>query len=119
MSKPEFLFDECTDPDVVTALRRLEPAIGIIRVGDQGAPPRSTLDPEMLLAAESLGRVLVTNDRRTMPGHLIAHFLAGRHTAGVILLREGFAIGRYARSILDQWAATTADEWIDRTTYLP
>jgi hypothetical protein len=119
MSKPRFLFDECTDPDVIAGLRRLEPAIDIIRVGDQGAPPGGTPDPDLLLAAESLGRVLVTNDRQTMPAHLSAHYLAGHHTAGVILLRGGFSLGSYVRAILREWATTTADQWIDRTVYLP
>jgi hypothetical protein len=119
MNKPRLLFDECTDPDVIAALRQMEPSIDIIRVGDPGAPALGTQDPDLLLAGEALGRVVVTNDKRTMPGHLANHYAAGHHTAGVILLRQGFSIGQLARAILDEWTKTTADDWIDRTMYLP
>jgi hypothetical protein len=119
MSKPRFLFDECTDPALIATLRQKEPSIDILRVCDPGAPQRGTLDPDLLLAAAALGRVLVTNDRQTMPGHLVQHFAAGHHTAGVILLRRGFSIGQLAKAILDEWTKTTADEWVDRTVYLP
>ncbi len=119
MSKPRFLFDECMHGAIKTGLQRLEPAIDILQVGDPGAPPRATQDPDLLFAAESLARVLVTSDKKTMVRHLMAHYQAGHHTAGLILLRPNFSIGRYVQSILQQWATTTADEWIDRTMYLP
>jgi hypothetical protein len=119
MSKPRLLCDECIDPDLIAALRQLDPSIDIIRVGDAGTPPRGTLDPDLLLAAEAMGRVLITNDRNTMPGHLISHFAAGHHTAGVILLRRGFSIGKKAQAIHSEWVKTTADDWIDGTIYLP
>jgi hypothetical protein len=54
-----------------------------------------------------------------MPVHLTHHFASGHHTAGVILLRNGYTIGQYAQSIVNQWATTTAAEWVDRTIYLP
>ena len=63
MSQVRFLFDECTANVLIDGLQRREPAIDAIRVGQPGAPPRGTKDPDLLLAAESLGRTLVTNDR--------------------------------------------------------
>lgn len=119
MSKPRFLVDEDTHSGLLQAVRQMVPGIDGIRVGDPGAPPLGTLDPDLLIAAEAMGRVLVSNDRSTMPVHLANHFAAGRHTAGVILLRKGYTLGRYAREIVDQWVSTTADEWVDRTIYLP
>jgi hypothetical protein len=96
-----------------------EPGIDILRVGDAGAPPLRTRDPDLLLAAEAMGRALVSKDKRTMPGHLVDHFAAGHHTAGVLLMRQGFPVGRYVREILMRYRTTTADEWIDRTEYIP
>src|SRR5258708_2352913 len=119
MSKPRFLCDECTHPGLAAALRGLEPTIDVLRIGDTLAPPLGTLDSEVLVAAEALGRVLVTNDRSTMPLHLVDHFIAGRHTAGVILMRQGFSLGRLAQEIVNLWAATTAEDWLDRTDYIP
>jgi hypothetical protein len=119
MNRPRFLCDECQQPALIAAMQQLAPDIDVIRVGDPGAPPRRTQDPDLLVAAEALGRVLITGDRSTMPGHLINHFAAGKHTAGVILLRRNFSIARYAQEIADRWATTTADDWIDVTIYLP
>ena len=119
MNKPRFLCDECQTTALLAALRQLAPGIDVTRIGDPGAPPLGTKDPALLIAAETLGRVLITNDRRTMPGHLTSHFASGRHTAGVILLRDGFLIGHYAQKIVDRWATTTADDWLDLTIYLP
>jgi hypothetical protein len=62
---------------------------------------------------------LVSKDKGTMPGHLVDHFAAGHHTAGVLLMRQGFPVGRYVREILMRYRTTTADEWIDRTEYIP
>jgi hypothetical protein len=114
-----FLFDEDTDPDWISALLQEEPGIDVLRVGDLGAPPFRTKDPDLLVEAENLGRVLVSRDRKTIPVHLARHFAAGYHTHGVILLREGFPMATYVQDLLLIWHATTADEWIDRTDYVP
>ena|SRR5712692_5383144 len=119
MNKARFLCDECIPSGLVQALHQLESTVDLLQVGDQGAPPKGTKDPDLLLASETMGRVLVSRDRNTMPPHLVNHFAAGHHTGGVILLRNGFTIGQCAQAILDEWANTTADQWVDRTIYLP
>jgi hypothetical protein len=119
MASPKFLFDECTDPALRRALIGKAAAIDILTVGGPGAPPKATQDPELLIASEFLVRVLVTNDRQTMPGHLADHFQAGLHTWGTILLRRGSQIGDQMRDLLLIWQATTADEWRDRIDYIP
>ena len=119
MSRLRFLFDEDTDPDVIDALLRREPTIDAVRVGWPGAPAAGTPDPDLLIAVESAGRMLVSRDRKTMPGHLIDHYTAGRHTHGVALLRDGFPLSAYADDLLMMWAVTEAEEWADATIYLP
>jgi hypothetical protein len=119
VSQIRFLFDEDTDPDLIDALLRREPAVDALRVDWPEAPPAGTLDPEVLIAAESLGRMLVSNDKKTMPGHLAAHFAAGRHTHGVALLRQDFPWGAYIEDLLILWSVSEAEEWIDGTLYLP
>src|SRR4051794_37277699 len=66
--------------------------LDVLRVGDPPAPPLGTADPDLLLWCEANGRVLVSEDRKPMPVHLRAHFLAGRHVAGVFLLKPGVSI---------------------------
>src|SRR2546429_4475372 len=52
------------------------------------APPLGTPDPDNLLWAEQHGRIIVTEDRRTMPVHLADHLQAGRHSPGVFIRSE-------------------------------
>jgi len=119
VSQVRFLFDEDTANAFIDGLLRREPALDALRVGQPGAPPRGTKDPQLLLAAEALGRALVSNDRSSLPGHLKDHFTAGHHTAGVILMKIGYPVGRYLEDLLLIWSATTAEEWQDRTEYIP
>jgi hypothetical protein len=119
MSSPRFLVDENILGALPKALRQQEPGMDVLCVGEPGAPPCRTLDPDLLLAAESLGRMLISRDRDSMPGHLADHFAAGHHTWGTALLRNGFSLGRYIQEILIIWGASEADEWIDQTMYLP
>ena len=119
MTQVRFLFDEDTDPDLIAGLLRREPAIDILRVGWPGAPAEKTKDPEVLLAAEALGRFLVSRDKRTMPDHLRAHFEGGHHTHGVALLRNGFSFGVLLDELLMIWSCSEAEEWADVTVYLP
>src|ERR1051326_1451124 len=100
MSQLCFLIDENTPDFLVNVLRAAEPGMDVVKVGEPGAPPRGTLDPELLIAAEVAGRCFITLDRRSMPGHLADHFAAGHHTCGVILLRGGLPVGQYAQEIL-------------------
>jgi hypothetical protein len=119
MSNPRFLVDEHVPAKLVKNLRTREPGMELLCVGESGAPARGTLDPDLLLAAEAQGRVLLTMDRKSMPQHLTDHFAAGHHTAGVILIRQGFALPVIRDGILLIWGATTADEWVDQTKYIP
>jgi hypothetical protein len=42
---------------LIRALRYHEPTMDLLCIGEAGAPPRGALDPDVLLAAESLGQV--------------------------------------------------------------
>jgi hypothetical protein len=119
MTVLRFLVDEDVHGDLPKALQDTEPAMDILVVGQPGAPPKGTLDPDLLLAAEALGRTLISGDRSSMPVHLKDHFAAGHHTSGVILLRRGLPFERYLTDLRLIWFVETADEWIDRTDYIP
>src|SRR5438876_8684909 len=68
--------------------------LDVVRVGDEPLLPLSALDPEVLLWAEQHGRILITEDKRTMPGHLTAHLAAGRHSPGILLVSLGCTVPR-------------------------
>jgi hypothetical protein len=63
--------------------------LDVVRVGDPADLPLGTKDPDLLLWGEREGRVLVTRDWQTMPGHLAAHLAAGHHSPGVFIPRPG------------------------------
>jgi hypothetical protein len=62
----------------------------IIRVGDPGAPPNGTSDPQLLRWAVMYGRTIVTQDAGTMVSHH-ALLASSSKTTGLIVIRRGFA----------------------------
>ncbi len=81
--KVRFLLDENLSPKLKVAVLRLNPTIDILRVDDPDAPPLGTLDPELLRFLELSQRILVTDNRKSMPRHLEAHWEAGGHIWGL------------------------------------
>ena len=77
--RPRFLLDEHLPRAVIAAAHRLDPAIDLVVVGAEGAPPLGTLDPAILVWCEQEQRILVTNNRKSLPAHIAEHLAAGRH----------------------------------------
>ena len=117
--KIRFLLDENLPPRIEGALRDLDAQIDVIRVGDPGTPTLGTLDPDILTYLESSQRVLVTGNRRSIPKHLAAHMAAGRHHFGIAWVRRGTRFSDLVDAIYLVWAAAEAEEWADRTDWLP
>lgn len=115
----KFLLDEHLSPDVVAAVKRQQPDVDILRVGMASAPPLGTKDPEILVFCEADRRVLVTDNRESMPGHIRDHFTAGRHHWGIFEIRRSLSIGQMAEQLLTFWGASDAEEWVDKTEFLP
>jgi predicted nuclease of predicted toxin-antitoxin system len=67
-------------------MRRAAPEIDIRTAAEAGLAKLE--DPEVLWIAAKSGRILVSQDRRTMPGHF-ARYTAVGASPGVVLLREG------------------------------
>lgn len=63
---PRFLADENIDLALVLGLQRRVDDIDIVRVQDVGL--RTADDPEILRWAADEGRILISQDIRTMPG---------------------------------------------------
>src|SRR6266568_2662106 len=66
--------------------RGLNP-LDVVRVGDPLDLPLGSADPEILIWAEREGRILVSEDHKTMARHLADHLQAGRHSPGIYTLR--------------------------------
>lgn len=69
------------------------------------------------IAADSQ-RIIVSHDRKTMPGHL-SRFSETHRSPGVIIVSQSLDIGPAIEDLLLIWAATDADEWVDRVGFVP
>ena len=113
---PRFQADNDLDHRIVIATRRLAPTIDF-----QTAPAldlHGRTDPEVLALAAQEGRILVTHDRRTMPGHFEA-FIATQTSPGVIILARTLPIGQAAAWLHLLWAASEAEEYVNAIYSLP
>ncbi len=119
MASPKFFFDQDVPRQLTQAIRLHEPAVDILCVGEPGATPFGTPDPQNLLAAETMERILLTRDKKTMPGHLQDHHNAGHHTWGVLMMKRGHRLKRFFDELMLIWGATNADEWRDVPLYIP
>ncbi|NER37791.1 MAG: hypothetical protein F6J93_28170 [Oscillatoria sp. SIO1A7] len=117
--KVSFLIDENLSPDLKMAVLRLNPTIDILRVGDTGAPPLGTPDPEILQYLELSKRLLVTDNRKSIPGHLEAHWANGGRIWGLFWTRPGSSLGDRAQELFLIWEVSEAEEWIDTLDWIP
>ena len=81
--KVRFLIDENLSPQLKIAVLRLNPNIDILRIGDGNAPPLGTLDPDVLRYLNLSQRVLIMDNRNSMPGHLKVYWAEGGHIGGL------------------------------------
>ena len=115
--KVRFQADADLDGRVLRGLRRVAPEIDVRSAADAhlaGVP-----DNEVLCRAAEQGRVLVSQDRRTMPAHFRQHIRTGVKSPGVVLLREGISIAAAIEELVLIWSASEAEEWINRLLWIP
>jgi len=117
--RPRFLLDEHINRAIQRQLRRLEPQIEVLAIGDSSTPSAGTSDPDILSWLEENGYILVTENRSTLPVHLSDHFAAGRHIPGVFWIRPGVGIGRIIGELHLIWFASTAEEYQDCMLFIP
>ena len=86
MTIRRYLIDENTTPALADQLRRRWPSLEVAHVGDEKAPPKGTLDPDILHWIEEQGFTLVTRNRKSMPDHLSQHLAEGNHIPGILTL---------------------------------
>jgi Domain of unknown function (DUF5615) len=111
-----FQADADLDGRIVRGLRRAEPEIDIRTASEAGLA--GLVDPEVLRIAALSGRILLSQDRRTMPGHF-ALLKASTPSPGVVLLREAVPIATAIDELVLIWSASEAEEWISRLVWIP
>ena len=119
MSEIRYLLDENVAPFFRTELLKRAPKLVVWKVGDPGAPPRGSSDPEILQWCEENSFILVTNNRKSMPRHLRALLAAGQHIPGIFELNPGMRVVETADELILIWGASDANEYRDLIIYLP
>jgi Domain of unknown function (DUF5615) len=111
--------DENVVPAYAKQMRRKRSDLVIWTVGELGAPGLGTLDPEILIWCEEYDFILVTNNCKSMPGHLRDHIAANRHMPGIFLLNPEFGIGQNIDELLLIVDGSLDGEYQDQIIHLP
>jgi hypothetical protein len=114
--RPRFLADADFNHKIVVGRRRREPSVDFVGAHDAGIV--GLRDPEVISVAAESGRILVSHDRRTMPGHF-ARFRETRSSPGIIIVSPELDIGAAIEDLLLIWAAPDSEEWRDHLGFVP
>lgn len=117
--KPRFLLDEHINKAIQRQLRRINPNIEVLAIGDYGAPPFGASDPEILKWLEEKSHILVTENRSTMPNHISEYLALGHHFPGIFWVRPGTTLGQIIEELFLIWLSTEAEEFHDCGLYIP
>jgi hypothetical protein len=93
--------------------------VDVVRVGDTLELPLHISDAEILLWAERESRILVTEDRHTMAGHLREHLAKGGHSPGILINRPNQRMRALVECLVLIAHAGDAAEFVDLITYIP
>ncbi len=119
MSNLNYLMDEHVSPQLQKALKQRVPELVVWRIGDPGAPPFGTPDPDILVWCELHDFILVTNNRHTMPVHLEEHLATGHHIPGIFIIKTNVQIGEIVDELQLVWATYISNEYADVIWFLP
>jgi len=112
-----FLADACVAQYIVSGCIRREPAMDFKSAASAGLQGKD--DTEVLDLAAAEGRILVTQDIRTMPRHFAKLLEHGGHSPGVILIPQTTPASIAIDSLVLIWANTDSGEWADRIVKVP
>jgi hypothetical protein len=115
----QFLLDEHLYRWWPRAVVRLQPGLAVWRIGDYGAPALGSPDPVLLEWCEARNFQLVSDNRRSMPGHLADHLARGRHVPGIFLVPRTIPVVVLAEQLALIAFASFPGEFRDRITHLP
>ncbi len=101
---------------IVTGVLRREPTIDFQTAFAAGL--KGVKDPEVLAIAAQQERILISHDRKTMPSEF-AKFITSNQGSGVIIISRKLPIEVVIEELLLIWAASSAEEWVNRIAKLP
>jgi hypothetical protein len=114
--KLRFQADADLNEDIVTGLLRRAPEMDFQMA--QAAGLRGLDDPVVLARTAQFGRVLVSHDGKTMPGHF-GEFIAVAESPGLLIVPQSLDTQAAIEELLMVWVASEAEEWTNRIARLP
>lgn len=117
--KVRYLLDENLSPRLKMAVLRLNSKIDILRIGDPNTLSLSSLDPEVLIYLERSQRLLIIDNRASMPNHLQTHWQSGKHIWGLLWVRPNTAMRVLVQELVLIWETTEAEDWRDCLDWIP
>lgn len=119
MREVRYLLDENLSPVWRNQLLHHQPDLMVWMIGDPFAPAQGTLDPEILAWCEDHQFLPVTNNRRSMPGHLAEHLAGNRSIPGILALRKSASMGRAIADRLLIARVGVEDDFQNRIRFIP
>jgi hypothetical protein len=113
------LLDENVPALLYEAITRSLPQVTVEIIGRPEAPPKGTLDPEILAWCEHHECLLLTNNRRSMPLHLRDHLQQGGHHPGILVFNWDASLSAVVEDLVILLEASRPEELFDQIRYLP
>jgi len=114
--KVRFQADADLNEDIVTGVLRRAPAIEFQTAKE--AALYGLEDEDVLALAALEGRILVSHDRRTMPGHF-GRFISTSKSPGLLIVSQRHKLSSVIEEIILIWGASESEEWVDRISVIP
>lgn len=111
-----FQADADLDGRIIRGIKRRSRDIDIRTAASAGFS--ALKDSEVLRLSAEDRRILVSQDRRTMPAHF-TQYVASANSSGVILIREKASIAVAIEELILVWTASEAEEWTNRLAWIP
>ena len=114
--KLRFQADNDLDRRIVVATRRLDPTIDFQTA--QALKLHGVPDTLVLKRAAEAARILVSHDRRTLPG-FFREFITTNASPGLIILSQRLPVGKEAELLHLLWEVSEAEEYVNILYSLP
>ncbi|HYH85839.1 MAG TPA: DUF5615 family PIN-like protein [Pyrinomonadaceae bacterium] len=114
--KVRYQADADLNEDIVTGVCRRAPDVDFQTAHEARLAGMS--DSEVLALAASEQRILVTHDRKTMPGHF-GEFIKSRKSPGLFIIPQHAELPLVIEELILIWSASEAEEYVNSIRALP
>jgi hypothetical protein len=114
-----FLLDENVAPQIRDAALRKYPHLDIVCVGDDDCPPKGTPDEAILRFVAETQRILITRNRKSIPGHVSTVEKQGMIHWGVFRVRAETTYSQLIEELYLLAEASDSSEWVGQLRWIP